>query len=86
MEYASRLPRFLVCSGSQQCGNRASTAPGCPCQIPVQEPAPLELESLFNIEFEWFAAGCTMPTTCVMPCSTNVLRAACQNGRCVALP
>ena len=82
LEYASRLPRFLVCSGQNQCGNRASTAPGCPCQMPVQEPGPLELEMLFNVESEWFAAGCTTPTTCVMPCSLNP-RAACQNGRCV---
>jgi len=85
MEYASRLPRFLVCSGANQCGNRAASAPGCPCLIPVQEPAPLELEMLFNVETEWFDAGCTMPTVCVMPCSLNP-RAACQNGRCVIAP
>jgi hypothetical protein len=84
MRYAAMLPRFLVCSGQNQCGNRTSATPGCLCQIPVQEPEPLALETLWNVEHEWFDAGCTMPS-CATPCSTN-MRAACQNGRCVSVP
>lgn len=86
LEYASRLPRFLNCSSQNQCGNRAAMTPGCPCQIPVQEPAPLELEMLFNLEFAWFDAGCTMPAApCPATCSTN-RGMACQSGRCVSVP
>jgi hypothetical protein len=83
-DYARELPRFLVCSGSDRCGNRTSSAPGCICQIYVQEPAPLELETLMNIELEWFNAGCTMPV-CTTPCPA-ANRGACQNGRCTTLP
>ncbi len=83
-EYARELPRFLVCSGQQTCGNRTSTAPGCTCEIHVQEPAPLELETLINIAHEWFVDRCTNPV-CTMPCPP-ANRGACQNGRCVSLP
>ena len=56
-EYARALPRFLTCSGSQRCGNRASSAPGCVCQIAVQEQAPLELEMLMNVEIPLVRRG-----------------------------
>ena len=82
-EYARMLPRFLMCSGSQRCDNRASSAPGCVCQLAVQEQSPLELETLLNVELRWHDERCTNPI-CNMPCppvpapSAN----ACQNGRC----
>ena len=83
-EYARELPRFLACSGQQTCGNRVNTAPGCICEIHVQEPAPLALETLMNVAQKWFDEHCTNPV-CTTPCPA-ANRGACQNGRCVTLP
>jgi hypothetical protein len=87
-QWASALPRFLMCSAGQTCANRVSAVPGCVCQIAVEEHAPLELETLLNVEIAWFDAGCATwgPTAgCNMPCAP-ANRGACQNGRCVGLP
>jgi len=83
-EYARELPRFLVRSGQQTCGNRVASAPGCLCEVHVQEPAPLALETLMNLGYRWSDEHCTNPV-CTTPCAPAT-RGACQNGRCVTLP